>query len=89
MDVGAGGPSNFTFTATPNVSWLIVTPNGGSVSSSNPEVRVEATVDWSKVEGVQTGQINFVATADGQNPSRVPVIFVANHTVAPTGFKGK
>ncbi|EJD06938.1 uncharacterized protein FOMMEDRAFT_152276 [Fomitiporia mediterranea MF3/22] len=88
IDVGAGGPAPFTFTATSNASWLILTPDKGSVSPSNPELRVEATVDWSKVEGVQMAQINFNATAQGQTPLSVPVFFVANHTVAPSGFKG-
>lgn len=88
VDVGAGGPSPFAFTATSNVSWLKVTPSGGSVSPLNPEVRVEATVDWTKVEGVQVAQIDFNATAQDQKPLSVPVIFVANHTKAPDGFKG-
>ncbi|KAL5525645.1 hypothetical protein ACEPAG_6981 [Sanghuangporus baumii] len=87
IDVGAGGPAPFTFTAISNVSWLILTPSEGSVSPANPELRVEATVDWSKVEGVQGAQINFNATAQGQKPLSVPVFFLANHTVAPSSFK--
>ncbi|EJD06965.1 uncharacterized protein FOMMEDRAFT_102997 [Fomitiporia mediterranea MF3/22] len=87
IDVGAGGPSPFTFTATSNVSWLTLTPAEGSVSPSNPEVRVEATVDWSQVDGSQAAQINFNASANGQMPMSVPVFFVANRTVAPQGFK--
>ncbi|THH00581.1 hypothetical protein EW145_g7057 [Phellinidium pouzarii] len=60
----------------------------GSVSPSNPEVRVEATVDWSQVTGVQMAQINFNATVTGQPSESTPAYFVANHTVAPSGFKG-
>lgn len=89
IDIGAAGPSPFTFTASSNVSWLIITPDKGSVSPSNPELRVEATVDWSKVDGLQTAQINFNATAQGQPTLNVPAFFVANHTVAPSSFKGK
>ncbi|EJD06971.1 uncharacterized protein FOMMEDRAFT_131740 [Fomitiporia mediterranea MF3/22] len=88
IDVGAGGPTPFTFTSTSNESWLTLTPNKGSVSPSNPELRVEATVDWSKVQGSQMATINFVATANGQMPLSVPVFFVANHTVAPSSFHG-
>ena len=88
IDVGAGGPTPFTFTAASNVSWLILTPDQGTVSPSSPELRVEATVDWDKVDGVQAAQINFTATAQGQSPLIVPVYFVANRTVAPNGFKG-
>ncbi|KAH8117845.1 hypothetical protein DFH11DRAFT_1839415 [Phellopilus nigrolimitatus] len=88
IDIGAGGPSPFTFTATSNVSWLILTPSQGSVSPSNPEVRVEATVDWSQVTGAQAAQINFNATVQDQPPMSSPAYFVANHTVAPSGFEG-
>lgn len=88
IDVGAGGPSPFTFTASSNVSWLHLTPSKGSVSPSNPEVRVEATVDWSKVTGVGFALINFNATVQGQPPMNAQAFFVANHTVVPSGFKG-
>ncbi|KAL5526413.1 hypothetical protein ACEPAF_8136 [Sanghuangporus sanghuang] len=88
VDVGAGGPTPFNFTATSNVSWLILTPSTGSVSPSNPEVRVEATVDWGNVKGVQGAQIDFKATAKGQQPLSVPILFVANHTEVPYRFKG-
>lgn len=89
IDIGAGGPSPFTFTATSNVSWLTLTPSEGTVSPSSPEMRVEATVDWSRVNGSQTGQMNFSATAEGQPEMKVPVFFVANRTTAPEDYKGK
>ena len=89
IDVGAGGPSPFSFTVTSNASWLTLTPSEGHVSPSNPEVRVEATVDWSRVSGSEIAQIDFNAISEGQMPMSVPVFLVANHTVAPDGFKGK
>ena len=89
IDVGAGGPANFTFTASSNVSWLILTPSQGSVSPSNPETRVEATVDWSQVQGVQSAQITFNAAVEGQPSMNTPAFFVANHTVPPDNFTGR
>ncbi|KAI5117957.1 hypothetical protein M0805_001619 [Coniferiporia weirii] len=88
IDVGAGGPSSFKFTATSNVSWLILTPNKGSVSTSNTEVRIFATVDWSKVTGAETAEITFDADVEGQPSMSTPAYFVTNHTVAPSGYKG-
>lgn len=88
IDVGAGGPSPFTFTATANVSWLKLTPSSGSVSPSNPEVRVEASVDWDQVSGVQFAQITFDAVSPGQANMSTPAFFVANKTVVPTAFTG-
>ena len=89
IDVGAGGPSPFTFTATTNATWLKLTPSTGNVSPSNPEVRVEATVDWDQVSGVQFGQITFDAVSPGQPNMSTPAFFVANKTVVPSGFSGK
>lgn len=89
IDIGAGGPSAFTFTASTNASWLKLTPNKGSVSPSNPEVRVEATVDWDSVPlGASFAQINFNAVTQGQPPAAVQAFFVATKNAAPTGFKG-
>jgi hypothetical protein len=89
VDVSAGGPSPFTFTATSNVSWLHISPNSGSLSTSNSESRLFLSVDWSKVSGVEAATINFIANATGQPVSIVPAQFIANHTVVPSGFKGQ
>ena len=53
------------------------------------ESRVEVSVDWSKVTGVEYAQINFNASATNQSVFNVPVYVQANHTVAPSSFKGK
>ncbi|KAI0742887.1 hypothetical protein C8Q80DRAFT_1191287 [Daedaleopsis nitida] len=88
VDVAAGGPTPFTFTATSNASWLNISPAKGSISPSSPEQRVFLSVDWSKVSGVQTAMINFAANVQDQPPMSVPVSFTANHTVVPSGFSG-
>ncbi|KAJ6564988.1 hypothetical protein DFH09DRAFT_1475574 [Mycena vulgaris] len=90
IDVGAGGPTPFTFTATSNASWLTLSPTHGSISPSNTEQRVFATVDWSKLgDGLSTAAINFTAVS-GTPPTTllVPAFFVANKTSVPAGFKG-
>ncbi|KAI0056837.1 hypothetical protein BV25DRAFT_1831820 [Artomyces pyxidatus] len=88
VDLGMGGSVPFTFTATPNVSWAKVSVASGSLSATKPEQRVEISVDWSQVSGVQIAQILLNATAKGQPPFSMPLYFTANHTRVPTSFKG-
>lgn len=88
VDVAAGGPTPFTFTATSNASWLDISPAKGSISPNSPEQRVFLSVDWSKVTGVQSTVINFAADVQGQSTMSVTVTFTANHTVVPGGFSG-
>lgn len=89
IDVGAGGPSPFTFTATTNVSWLKLSPNTGSISPSNPEIRMFCTVDWDQVTGAEFAQITFDAVVPGQPNMSTPAFFIANKTVVPSGFTGE
>ncbi|KAI0791027.1 hypothetical protein C8Q75DRAFT_890923 [Abortiporus biennis] len=88
VDVGAGGPNPFTFTAVSNASWLTLSPAKGSISPSSPEQRVFASVDWSKLSGSATASITFTAVAANQPNSAQTVIFNAQHTSVPSGFKG-
>jgi hypothetical protein len=88
VDIGLGGSVPFTFTTSSNVSWLHFSSKGGSLTQANPEMRVEVTVDWSKIQGVQVAEMNFTATAEGTPKSIVPIFFQANHTLAPSGFSG-
>ncbi|KAI0354264.1 hypothetical protein OH77DRAFT_1426329 [Trametes cingulata] len=88
VDVGAGGPTPFTFTVTSNASWVNISPAKGSISPSSPEQRVFLSIDWGKVSGVQTAVLTFTASPQGQSKMSVPVTLVANHTVVPSGFKG-
>ncbi|KAF7966554.1 hypothetical protein HWV62_37875 [Athelia sp. TMB] len=89
FDVGAGGPYPFTFTAVSNATWLKLTPSKGSISPTNTEIRVEASVDWSKLSGAEQATINFTASAPGQPLQLTRAYFIANHTVVQSGFKGK
>ncbi|KAF7321993.1 GH115-C domain-containing protein [Mycena kentingensis (nom. inval.)] len=97
VDIGAGGPTAFDFTAVANVSWLHVSPSKGSVSAaSNPEVRVFLSVDWDQLpDGLTYANITFTPSGPGVDthptPAGVfayPVNFIANKNTAPTDFKG-
>ncbi|OCH83989.1 hypothetical protein OBBRIDRAFT_742368 [Obba rivulosa] len=88
IDVGAGGPTPFTFTVTSNVSWAKITPSQGSVSPSSPEQRVVLSAAWDKVEGAQAALITFNASVQDQPPMSLTVTFIANHTTVPSGFTG-
>ncbi|CAK5271250.1 unnamed protein product [Mycena citricolor] len=100
IDIGAGGPTPFTFTVVSNASWLTLSPNHGSISpSSNQEVRVFARVDWTKLdEGLSTAALNFTAfgadkkvltvNAFGSPRDLVQTFIVANKTTPSAGFQG-
>ncbi|KAF7305914.1 GH115-C domain-containing protein [Mycena chlorophos] len=96
VDVGAGGPVNFTFTAETNASWLTVNPTKGSVAAADPEVRVWFSVDWDEVpEGLSYANVTFHPFGPGvdQHPTPAgvvsyPVNFIANKTVLPENFTG-
>jgi hypothetical protein len=90
IDVSAGGPDSFTFTATANESWVKLSPSSGSVTATNNEKRVLLSVDWSKVQGATGAAIvTFSATSKTQSAMSVQMTLLANHTSVPSGFKGE
>lgn len=91
FDISAGGPDAFTFTASSNESWLTVSPNHGSISSTSNELRVFASVpEWSKLSaGANTATITFTATSTSQPVLVLPATFVAQKNTLPASFKGK
>ncbi|KAG5636008.1 hypothetical protein H0H81_009388 [Sphagnurus paluster] len=90
IDVGAGGPAAFTFTATSSVPWISISPASGSISPSTPEQRVFVSVkDWSQLkDGANTATIKFTATAVAQPRLSVDVVFTATKRTLPNNFKG-
>ncbi|KZS95513.1 hypothetical protein SISNIDRAFT_438997 [Sistotremastrum niveocremeum HHB9708] len=88
VEIGAGGPNTFSWTAGSNVTWLKLNATKGTITSSNPETRLLLTVDWSKVTGAQYANLQINATAKGQAPMNQPITFIANNTVVPSSFKG-
>ncbi|KAG6856193.1 hypothetical protein H0H87_006733 [Tephrocybe sp. NHM501043] len=91
VDVGAGGPAPFTFTATSSASWVSISTPQGSISPSNPEQRVYLSVkDWNALAvGTNTATITFKATSAKYSPLSVVVTFNANKPAdIPGDFKG-
>ncbi|KAJ2936125.1 hypothetical protein H1R20_g971, partial [Candolleomyces eurysporus] len=91
IDIGAGGPASFQFTAVANASWVRLSTSRGSISPRNKvEERVFVSVaDWSQLQdGANPAKITFTATSSGYQPLAVSVNFVATKNVLPSGFKG-
>ena len=90
IDVGAGGPTPFTFTVLSNVTWLKVSTARGSISPNTPEQRVFVSVlNWDQLnEGENNAVVNFTATVSGQPELVVPVVFIATKNTPSSGFKG-
>ena len=90
IDVGAGGPTPFTFTVLSNVTWLKVSTSRGIISPNTPEQRVLVSVpDWSQLdEGENGAMVTFTATASDQPALVVPIFFIATKNTPSSGFKG-
>lgn len=90
FDIGAGGPTSFTFTATSNASWVKLSDTKGSISSKSPEQRVYVSVaDWSQLkDGANSAQVTFKATAKGQPSMSVNAVVNAQKNSVSGGFKG-
>lgn len=91
IDVGAGGPTPFTFTVLSNVTWLKVSTPRGSISPNAPEHRVFVSVpNWNQLdEGENHAVVSFTATASAGQPALVvPVFFIATKNTPSSGFKG-
>ncbi|EKM52378.1 glycoside hydrolase family 115 protein [Phanerochaete carnosa HHB-10118-sp] len=86
IDIGAGGPTSFTWNISSNVSWLQISPSSGSISPSNPETRVFLSVDWSNVSGAEIANLNFLSNSANQTAQSA--FFLANKTVVPDDFHG-
>ncbi|KAF5366744.1 hypothetical protein D9758_006544 [Tetrapyrgos nigripes] len=94
VDIGAGGPTPFTFTVSANVSWLKFSTTQGSISPDRSEQRVWISVgDWDQLEGGDiAAKITFAASATAapgltlqmRNMS-VAVDFVATKNNVPAG----
>lgn len=81
VDVGSGGPSNVSWTATPNSDWLKVSTASGTLTpDGKADARVWLSVDWDAVpDGTDNGTVHFVAS-DG---ATVNVTVPLNHTTPP------
>lgn len=91
IDVSAGGPNTFSWTATSNTPWLTLSPSSGSISASSPETRVTVSVDWSKLGSTKgSGSIRLTSAASKEvgGATSVTVNLVAYGRKPASGFKG-
>lgn len=88
VEIAAGGPNTFSWTAASNATWLKLNETKGTISASNPETRLLLTVDWTKVTGAQYAEIQINATSKGQQDMNQPITFIANKTAVASSFKG-
>ncbi|EJT96994.1 hypothetical protein DACRYDRAFT_59782 [Dacryopinax primogenitus] len=99
VDISAGGPAMFNWTASSNVTWLSISQTSGTivpVSGTNTTTRIWLSVDWSQVNAsVGYAQINFQSSSASQylhNEAManqlVPFYVQAYHTAAPSNFSG-
>ncbi|CCM00715.1 uncharacterized protein FIBRA_02755 [Fibroporia radiculosa] len=88
VDIGAGGPAPFNFTVSSNVSWLTLSFTNASISSSVPEQRLYASVDWSQVMETDYGLITLNASVFDQPAESFTIGFVANYTEVPENYTG-
>ncbi|KAF9529105.1 hypothetical protein CPB83DRAFT_283981 [Crepidotus variabilis] len=90
LDVGAGGPTPFTFTVSTNSTWLKLSTTKGSISPDQPEQRVYGTVsDWNSLPiGTSIALVTLTAKASGERDLAVNTYFKAIKNEPPNGFKG-
>ncbi|CAE6342753.1 unnamed protein product [Rhizoctonia solani] len=91
IDISAGGPNTFSWSASSNASWLSLSPSSGSVSASNPETRMTVSVDWSKL-GSTTGYaaiaIKSASSKQVGAATSVTINLAAYGRSLAPGFKG-
>lgn len=90
FDIGAGGPTPFTFVVTSNASWVKLSTTKGNISPKTPEQRVYISVgDWNQLkDGTNTAQLTFKAMASGQPDLSVTAFVNAQKNAVASGFKG-
>ncbi|QRW07035.1 glycoside hydrolase family 115 protein [Ceratobasidium sp. AG-Ba] len=84
IDISAGGPNTFTWSASPSVSWVTLSPSSGTISATNPETRMTVSVDWTKL-GAATGNAAITVRTGS---SSVRVSLAAYGRSPASGFKG-
>ncbi|QRV78071.1 glycoside hydrolase family 115 protein [Ceratobasidium sp. AG-Ba] len=91
IDISAGGPNTFSWSASSNASWLSLSPSSGSVSASKPDTRMTVSVDWSKLgSGAGYASISIKSASSKQVGAATSVtINLAAYGRSPaSGFKG-
>jgi hypothetical protein len=89
LDIGAGGPAAFSWTAGANESWVKLSHASGHVTPGGNETRLLISVDWPALNGT-TGYalLTLNASAKGQPMQSTTAYIRAAHTAAPANFSG-
>lgn len=85
IDISAGGPNSFSWTLTTSANWILASKKSGTVTRTQPETRVEISIDWSKVSG-STASGNVLISTKTQS---LQIFVNANKTAVPSGFHGE
>ncbi|QRV92865.1 glycoside hydrolase family 115 protein [Ceratobasidium sp. AG-Ba] len=91
IDISAGGPNTFSWSASSNASWLSLSPSSGSISASKPDTRMTVSVDWSKLgSGAGYASISIKSASSKQVGAATSVtVNLAAYARSPaSGFKG-
>ncbi|KAG8897350.1 hypothetical protein FRC01_011368, partial [Tulasnella sp. 417] len=84
IDISAGGPNSFSWTLTTSANWIVASKKSGNVTRTQPETRVEISIDWSKVSGSTASGNVRIAT----KTQSLQIFVNANKTAVPSGFHG-
>jgi hypothetical protein len=94
VDVGAGGPMDSTWTATPNASWVKIHPDHGKImSDGTTDTRVYISVDWDQIpnpsEGEDLHHANATIDFSASDGSNITVFVpITKPRAPPSDFKG-
>lgn len=92
LEVSLGGSGAFSWNITKTAPWIQLSSSKGSVDRSNPDTKVEVSIDWSQVTSPSvTGTITIFDTAAGfyMSGDNQEIFITANKTAAPASFHGK
>lgn len=85
VEVGAGGPGDFNFTAQADQDWVKVEPSSGSIKSDgSTDTRVYISINWEKAKG-DVVHVTFTSDDDA-----LPLIVTIPllHITPPSDFHG-
>lgn len=86
IEISAGGPTPYTWTASSNVGWLKLNQTSGSIPDAYAGQRVLLSVNWSAVPvGTSPTGVVTIKSNGGQS---VTVSMIADYKTVPSGFSG-
>lgn len=90
IDVFSKGNQDLTWHLTPDAPWVKLSQTTGRFrATSQQDVRVEVSIDWSKApEGYHIARVNVNSTSDWGNFGAPSVSVLTNKTSVTSGFRG-